>query len=308
MKREEYETIKKIGSGHYGKIYLVRVNGKEMALKRIESSNDKGMDLSALREIKILRNIDHPYIIRIHDIFSEKNSTLCLLMDYHPFDLKNLIKNKILLSETEVIEIIYQILEAFKYLHTQAIVHRDIKPDNVLISSEGITKLIDFGLARHIQSVTEPLTKYVITQWYKPPEVLYGSEYYGIKVDIWSLGCVFAELLLGKPLFPGYNQTDQLSKIFGIRGTPNIHKWSDIKKLPGYLEFEDRSEIPLKLIFPEVSNETLQILEEMLSLNPNHRPSASALLERDLFKDLQHEKIMLDIGHKIQEHARTYLK
>jgi cyclin-dependent kinase 7 len=299
---QKYTKLRQLGRGAYGKIYLVSVNNKEMALKRIKANSEEGVDLSAIREIKILREIQHPHIIRVFDVFSEKKKRMCLLMEYIPFDLRNIINQKsFFFNELEAVEIVYQMLQAMDFLHRKAILHRDIKPSNILITSQGVCKLIDFGLARTFDARNDPLTKNVCTRWYRSPEILYGAQYYGTKVDIWSLGCVFAELVLGKPLFMGSSEIDQLSKIFGIRGNPKVENWPEVKKLPLYFEFDDCFEVPMKKILVNSSAEMVTAVENMLNLNPNRRPSAEELLKLDLFTKHDHNAALESLKSKLQK-------
>lgn len=299
---QKYIKERQLGRGAYGKIYLVEVKGKQMALKRIKTNNKEGVDLSAIREIKILREIEHAHIIRVFDVFSEKQKRMCLLMEYIPYDLRNLINNKsFLLSELEAVEIVFQMLKALDFLHTKAILHRDVKPSNILLTEQAQCKLIDFGLARTFDAKTDPLTKNVCTRWYRSPEILYGAQYYGTKVDIWALGCVFAELVLGKPLFMGSSEIDQLSKIFGVRGIPDVKTWPEVKKLPLYFEFEDCFEVPMKKILVNASPRMVSAVEHMLQLNPNRRPTACELLALPLFAEHDHESALGSLAQKLKE-------
>ena len=259
-------------------------------------------DLSAIREIKILREINHPHIIRVYDVFSEKQKRMCLLMEYIPYDLRVLIENKsFLFTELDAVEIVFQMLKALNFLHTKAILHRDVKPSNILLTETGEAKLIDFGLARTFDGKNDPLTKNVCTRWYRSPEILYGAQYYGTKVDIWALGCVFAELVLGKPLFMGSSEIDQLSKIFGVRGFPDMKSWPEVRKLPLYFEFEDCFEVPMKKILVNSSPQMVAAVESMLNLNPNRRPSAAELLELDLFQKHDHVKAKESLSVKFKQ-------
>ena len=299
---QKYFKERQLGRGAYGKIYLVTVNGQKMALKRIKTNNEEGVDLSAIREIKILREINHEHIIRVHNVFSEKQKRMCLLMEYIPYDLRNLINNKsFIFSEQEAVEIVYQILLALDFLHSKAILHRDVKPSNILLTEFSQCKLIDFGLARNFDGKSDPLTKNVCTRWYRSPEILYGAQYYGTKVDIWALGCVFAELVLGKPLFMGSSEIDQLSKIFGVRGFPDVIVWPEMRKLPLYFEFEDCFEVPMKKILVNASSKMVSAVEAMLSLNPNNRPSAKNLLDLALFKEHDHNQAKASLEKKLKE-------
>lgn len=303
-----YSKVRLLGTGAYGKIYLIKIEGHEFALKRIKTKGNDGIDLSAIREIKILREIVHPNIIKVHRAFIEKGKRMCLVMDYCPFDLSILIREKktFFFHESEAAEIMLQMLEAVHFLHTKAIIHRDIKPSNILMNMNAETKLIDFGLARHFKNMNDPLTKGVVTRWYRSPEILFGAIFYGTKVDIWALGCVFAEMLLKKPLFPGNSEINQLSRIFGIRGLPDFQSWPEAKTLPYYLEFEECFEIPLKKILNNASPEAIDIIDKMLTLNPKKRPNSQDLLDSDYFKNLNRAKAMQTLSQKLANLKNTH--
>lgn len=303
-----YQKIRLLGQGAYGKIYLIKFEGRQYALKRIKAKGNDGIDLSAIRELKILREIVHPNIIKVHKAFIEKSKRMCLVMDYCPFDLNILINEKktFFFHENEAAEIILQMLEAVEFLQRKAIIHRDIKPANILISPNGNAKLIDFGLARGFQNIEDPLTKGVVTRWYRSPEILFGAIFYGTKVDIWALGCVFAEMFLKRPLFPGNSEINQLSRIFGIRGLPDFQSWPEAKTLPYYLEFEDCFEIPLKKILNSASAGAIDVINKMLTLNPKKRPDARALLQCQYFKDLDREKARQSLSQKLVNLKNTH--
>ena len=238
-----------------------------------------------MREIKILKEIDHPNIIRIRDVFcekGEKGNEMCIMMDYFDTDLEKLIyHSNIKLSEEDIRVIMKQLVEAVNALHTNYVLHRDIKPSNILLNTDGSCVLTDFGLSRKFAAPDAQLTKNIITRWYRPPEILFGAQYYGEKIDVWSLGCIFAEFFLRKPLFKGDNEIDQMSKIFGIRGGPTKDNWPDADKLPHFLRFEESIGFPLGKILDSASREAVSIIDEMLQLDPKKRPRLCDLLKKE---------------------------
>lgn len=161
-----------------------------------------------------------------------------------------------------------------------------MKPPNILVALDGTMKITDFGLARSFGTPEKALTGNVITRWYRPPEVIFGSTFYATGVDMWSMGCILAELFMREPLFPGKTDIDQLSKIFGIRGTPNDDIWPGATDLPYFFTFEDRKPIILKKIISNCSNEALDLIEQMLQLNPNFRITMDKALDHAFFKDM----------------------
>ena len=178
----------------------------------------------------------------------------------------------------------YQIMRGVDFLHSNRIVHRDLKPQNILISNSGEVKLADFGLAR-IYEQMQTLSTVVVTLWYRSPEVLLKSSY-ASSVDIWSCGCIFAELHTRKPLFPGTSEVDQLSKIFKILGSPPIDQWPAEVSL-SWKFFADNRKTPFNQIIPEIEDDAQGLLESMLTFDPAKRSSATQILENDYFKDFE---------------------
>lgn len=145
------------------------------------------------------------------------------------------------------------------------------------------------------------MTKGVITRWYRPPEILYGARFYSEKVDVWSMGCIFAELILKTPLFPGESDIMQLSRIFGIVGTPNKKNWPGVEKLARFIPFKTSQGIPLKKILTDADEEEIDIIQSMLRLNPSERPSLKDILSRDYFKDVQDPSGLMEIVKKASD-------
>lgn len=217
------------------------------------------------------------------------------------FYIKTIIKThrnkKYNLSEVSIKTILYQILKGIDYLHQNWVIHRDLKPANILVVSEGKVKIADFGLARIFQSPLKPLYENgpVVTIWYRAPEILLGAKHYTCAIDIWAVGCIFAELFLKLPLFPGSEkyQEDQIKKVFEIHGVLNPERWSGCTDLPDYKKIEEkvkewektkplprRSEIPNLLNIPK---DALDLLLKMLDYNPTTRISARQALSHPYF-------------------------
>ena len=220
-------------------------------------------------------------------------------MDYFETDLGKLIDSKkVDLTESDIKVIMNQIIRALKTCHDNYILHRDIKPSNILVSTEGKCVLTDFGLARKFAAPDQELTRGVITRWYRPPEILFGARFYGEKVDVWGLGCIFAECFLKRPLFQGETDIDQLSKIFGIRGNPTKDVWPDADKLPYYFQFEETLGYPLSKILGNASEKAVRLIEDMLQLDPNKRPGLGDLVDDEYF--WVGEKEVDDFGSKVK--------
>ncbi|XP_058690913.1 cyclin-dependent kinase 19 isoform X3 [Poecile atricapillus] len=256
----EYEGCK-VGRGTYGHVYKARrkdgKDEKEYALKQIEGT---GISMSACREIALLRELKHPNVIALQKVFlSHSDRKVWLLFDYAEHDLWHIIKfhraskaNKkpMQLPRSMVKSLLYQILDGIHYLHANWVLHRDLKPANILVMGEGPergrVKIADMGFARLFNSPLKPLADLdpvVVTFWYRAPELLLGARHYTKAIDIWAIGCIFAELLTSEPIFHCRQEDiktsnpfhhDQLDRIFSVMGFPADKDWEDIRKMPEY--------------------------------------------------------------------------
>lgn len=214
-------------------------------------------------------------------------------MDFLEHDLKTLLEDMdepFLPSETKTLML--QIVSATSYLHENWILHRDLKTSNLLLNNRGEIKLADFGMARFTGNPRPKLTQLVVTLWYRAPELLLGAEEYDSEIDIWSLGCIFAELLTKDPLLQGKNEVDQLSKIFALLGTPTSETWPGFRSLPNAKALHpvlSKSATTSSSLtaskFPYLTTSGLRLLSSMLSMNPAERPSAPQILRHPYFKE-----------------------
>jgi cyclin-dependent kinase len=292
-KIDKYQKIDKIGEGTYGVVYKCKdtQSGDIYALKKIRlQAEEEGIPSTAIREISLLKELQHVNIVRLLDVI-HTDKKLTLVFEYLEQDLKKLIDGLggECLDKATVKSYLYQLIKGVSYIHKFKILHRDLKPQNLLISREGILKIADFGLARGYGIPVKNYTHEVVTLWYRPPDVLLGSKNYLTTVDIWSIGCIFAEMVTGKPLFTGVSDTDQLKKIFKIRGTPNENHWPEAYKLPEWNSdnFENFPEDNLGKFVPKLDPEGLDLLTSMLYLDPDKRISANDALTHPYFNDLQ---------------------
>lgn len=283
----QYEKLELLGDGAYGKVYKVAHAGDHRiyAMKKTKINiQDDGVPPTTLREISVLRALCHPHIIQLHNvIMTEKR--LYLLFEYMDSDIKCFFSNVMIPPPTKLVQtVISQVLKGLQYCHANRVLHRDLKPQNILIDSKLTVKLADFGLARLYQFSKQPYTQSTQTLWYRAPEVLMGSENYNSAADIWSIGCVLAEVLVGRPLFPSRSTVDQLHVIFRVLGTPDECSWPGIALLPGYsAEFPVWSRIPLPDLFPDESALCIDLLGKLLEVNPSKRPSAKEALSHAFF-------------------------
>ena len=233
-----FEKLNRIGEGTYGLVYRAvdKQDRKIVALKRIILHNESkdGFPLTTIREIAMLRRINHPNCVKLLDIVvGRKRDGVFLVFEYCEHDLASLLDHvKEPFSESEAKSLILQLLSATKYLHENWIIHRDIKLSNLLYNNKGELKLADFGLARMYCLPSEPMTQKVVTLWYRAPEILLGSSLYTVAIDIWAIGCTLGELLRYKPLVCGDTEMDQILLIFDMLGYPNIRIWPSVESLP----------------------------------------------------------------------------
>lgn len=235
---DKFHKIEKIGEGTYGVVYKARdrETGEYVALKKIRlESETEGVPSTAIREISLLKDLKHHSIVRLFDIVIA-DSSLYMVFEYLNMDLKKLLDKGApnAFSSKLVKSYMHQMLDAISFCHMHRILHRDLKPQNLLIDRLGHIKLADFGLARSFHLPMRGYTHEVVTLWYRAPEILLGTKFYATGVDIWSLGCIFAEMILRKPLFPGDSEIDQIYRIFQHMGTPNENIWPGCTQLPDF--------------------------------------------------------------------------
>jgi len=291
---EKYAKIDKIGEGTYGVVYKARneKTGDLVALKRIKlDSEDEGLPATAIKEISLLKGLDHPNIVRLHEVIHEEKK-LTLVFEYLDLDLKKLMDEKKRkgekLSADAIKSFLWQLLQGIAFCHEQRVLHRDLKPQNLLINRKGELKLADFGLARSFGIPVRSKSHEVVTLWYRAPDVLMGSTKYSATIDMWSTGCIFAEMVTSKPLFPGKNNSDQLQQIFKVLGTPTEADWPGMKSLP---EFDPNWFVypPQKVtsVVPGLDVDGFDLLQQMLQYDPAKRISSKQALKHPYFKDLK---------------------
>lgn len=290
--KNEYKKLKKVGEGTYAVVYLgknVKTNSF-VAIKetKIGSSKD-GIDISALKEIKYLQELDHQNIIKLIDIFLSPE-TIELVLEFLPCDLEALIKNNnIIFKPQDVKAWLLMTIRGVNYCHRFFILHRDLKPSNLLLASDGQLKIADFGLARTFGNPSDDLTLNVVTRWYRAPELLFGAKHYTNNIDTWSIGLIFAELLLRTPYLPGKDDLDQLDLTFKAFGTPTEKTWPFVSSLKLYNTqkmYLPPTKNELKDRFSALTENGLNLLISMTQLNPNNRITLDKALFHKYFSEL----------------------
>uniref|UniRef100_A0A8C5DZ84 Mitogen-activated protein kinase n=1 Tax=Gouania willdenowi TaxID=441366 RepID=A0A8C5DZ84_GOUWI len=284
-----YTNLSYIGEGAYGMVCsaMDNVTRQRVAIKKISPFEHQTYCQRTLREIKILLRFHHENIIGINDILRARHidnmRDVYIVQTLMETDLYKLLKSQ-RLSNDHVCYFLYQILRGLKYIHSANVLHRDLKPSNLLINTTCDLKICDFGLAR----IADPehdhtgfLTEYVATRWYRAPEIMLNSKGYSKSIDIWSVGCILAEMLSNKPLFPGKHYLDQLNHILGVLGSPCPEDLNCIinMKARNYLQsLPHKPTIPWEKIYSKADSKALHLLDRMLTFNPSKRISVEEAL------------------------------
>jgi serine/threonine protein kinase len=296
---KRYSNLKPAGDGSYGLVCSAvdSITGRMVAIKKIKDTFSDIVDAKRiLRELKLLRHFnDHENIITILDIMTVPPNNpnfddIYIVTNLMESDLERIIKSKQVLTDQHYQYFLYQILRALKYVHSANVLHRDLKPSNLLVNTNCDLAVCDFGLARgfHIEN-QDTLTEYVVTRWYRAPELLCECPYYGKGVDIWSVGCIFAELLTHEAFFRGENPQHQLEIIVSRLGCPAREKLDFIESrvaLTSILQYASNRPPNFSSLFPKGSNPlALDLLRRMLQFHPDDRISVENALRHPYLKD-----------------------
>ncbi|KAL7370208.1 hypothetical protein ABVT39_022200 [Epinephelus coioides] len=289
-----YLSLEKLGEGAYASVYkgISRINGQLVALKVIRMKTEEGVPFTAIREASLLKGLKHANIVVLHDIIHTQES-LTFVFEYVQTDLAQyLTDHPGGLHSHNVRLFMFQLLRALCFIHSRRILHRDLKPHNLLISYLGELKLADFGLARSKSIPSQTFSSEVVTLWYRPPDVLLGSTDYSTALDIWGAGCIFVEMLQGAPAFPGVTDVfEQLKKIWMVLGVPTEDSWPGVSQLPNYKPefFLHSKPKQLRSVWKRLDQlpyKTEDLVQRMLKGVPADRISAQDSLRHPYFSTL----------------------
>ncbi|KFM56853.1 Cyclin-dependent kinase 17, partial [Stegodyphus mimosarum] len=299
---ESYLKLHKLGEGTYATVYAgkSRLTGNLVALKQIRLEHEEGAPCTAIREVSLLKDLRHNNIVTLHDIVHTEK-TLTLVFEYMEGDLKTYMEKVGRICMNNVKLFLFQLLRGLAYCHRRKILHRDLKPQNLLINDKGELKLADFGLARAKSVPTKTYSNEVVTLWYRPPDVLLGSTDYSTSIDLWGVGCIFFEMVKGLALFPGSTVEDELSLIFGTLGKPTEETWPGISTNEDFRQYEfcGCSVEPLHNRI-SLSPDGMDLLYQLLKYDPKKRISALEGTKHCFFNSLN-PKI-----HKLPDTASIY--
>ncbi|XP_023827725.1 cyclin-dependent kinase 17 [Salvelinus sp. IW2-2015] len=289
-KLETYIKLDKLGEGTYATVFKGRskLTDNLVALKEIRLEHEEGAPCTAIREVSLLKDLKHANIVTLHDIIHTDKS-LTLVFEYLDKDLKQYMDDcGNILSMQNVKIFLFQILRGLAYCHKRKVLHRDLKPQNLLINDRGELKLADFGLARAKSVPTKTYSNEVVTLWYRPPDVLLGSSEYSTQIDMWGVGCIFYEMSAGRPLFPGSTVEDELHLIFRLLGTPTEDSWPGISSMDEFksYKFPKYKTQPLINHAPRLDTDGIDLLLSFLKYESKKRMSADESMRQPYFKSL----------------------
>lgn len=297
----DFHKLDKIGEGTYGVVYKAQsIKYNELvAMKKIRLENDEeGVPATAIREISMLIELRHPNVVELQDVIMQDNK-LYLVFEFLSMDLKRFLDTYAddpdVYGPLVMKSFLFQVCQAMCFCHQRRVLHRDLKPQNLLVDIKTNTiKVADFGLARAIGIPVRAYTHEIVTLWYRSPEILLGSPRYSIGVDTWALGCIFAEMATKQPLFMGDSEIDQLFRIFRILGTPTENEWPGIGTMPDYKPtFPNWGAVTLrkKIRKDQIDDIGLDLLYKTIIYDPIKRISTKDILSHPYFNDLDTTKL-----------------
>lgn len=286
-----------LGEGTFGKVYKARDNrsGASVAIKQMKlDGQDEGVPQTAIREIALLKCLSHRNVVRLLDVFCRPGK-LNLVFEILENDLKKYMRSLSgRLTPATIKDFAYQLCLGIEFCHANRVIHRDLKPQNLLIDNRQNLKIADFGLARAMSIPVPKYTHEVVTVWYRPPEILLGSALYSIPVDMWGIGCIHAEMATGHPLFAGDSEIDTVFKIFQKLGTPTQAEWPGLSDLPDFKptfpKWAAKGWANIRNTMAQVGPEGVRLLEKFTAYDPRNRISARRALLEPYFGDMERSK------------------
>jgi len=289
-KMSSYTKLDKLGEGTYATVFRgrSRLTDSVVALKEIRLEHEEGAPCTAIREVSLLKDLKHANIVTLHDIIHTPKS-LTLVFEYLEKDLKSYMDEcGGIISLNNVKLFLFQLLRGLDYCHKRKVLHRDLKPQNLLINEKGELKLADFGLARAKSVPTKTYSNEVVTLWYRPPDVLLGSTEYNASIDMWGVGCIFFEMVAGRPMFPGSTAEIQLTLIFKMLGTPTERTWPHIMRNPEFVSanYPNYRGEKMHNHVPRIEVDGLDLLQRFICFAPEQRVTAAIATKHSYFSSL----------------------
>lgn len=314
----KHEKVAKIGQGTFGEVFKARDkknHNKFVAMKKVLMDNEKeGFPITALREIRILQLLKHENVVNLIEIcrtkatpYNRYRSTFYLVFDFCEHDLAGLLSNvNVKFSLGEIKKVMQQMLNGLYYIHSNKILHRDMKAANILITKTGILKLADFGLARAFSEKKNRYTNRVVTLWYRPPELLLGDRNYGPPVDLWGAGCIMAEMWTRSPIMQGNTEQEQLIKISLLCGSITPEVWPEVENLDLFNKMElpkgEKRKVKDRLK-PYVKDAfACDLLDKLLILDPSKRFDSDSALNHDFFWT---DPMPSDLSKMLAQHTQS---
>lgn len=295
-----YERLNFIDEGAYGLVFRARdvETGGIFALKQVKLAGEReGFPISALREISVLLSLRHENVVHVREVVvGATMDKIYMAMEYAEHDMRSVLdRMRHPYSQSEVKSLLLQMLRGTAYMHANWVLHRDLKTSNLLLNQRGVVKICDFGMATRYGDPPGRMSPGVTTLWYRAPEVLLGTSSYSTAVDMWSVGCIFAELVLGEALFSGKGEVDQIQRVFDVLGKPTEANWPGLGELPSAqrIAFHGPPKSELRTLFSSsayskrtpLSSLGVELLEAMLTPDPGQRVSAAEALQHPYFDE-----------------------
>lgn len=300
-----YQKLEKLGEGTYGIVYKAQ-DQETLSFVAIKQTKilqeEEGVPSTTLREVSVLKTISHPNVVKLLDV-SLSQSNLTLIFEYMDYDLRYFLNHtKRIVAPNLLQSYSYQLLCGLYELHAHRIIHRDLKPENILLSKNGYLKIADFGWARYVSVPTRNYSPSPGSITYQAPEILLGSPFYDLSIDIWSCACILAEMVLPEPIFRGDSDLDQLHKIFGILGTPTPETFPLVTSFRPEFQFPEKHPINLNEVLNTADEYFIDLISKMLQLDPLKRIPVQEAIIHPYFDSISREIKEMSCPKEIYKH------